>query len=101
MAVLIRLDVQPGRPDVPQTVVISGSGLDNTKSVQLLVDGAVEATFMVVPTGLVVGAFPVPARLRDALFDIGGFGAEIKTGVRRVLAGIGVGTGSSALRYDS
>lgn len=71
MAAKASLLVRPGSPSVPEFVDIDGSGLDTTKTVELLVNGVVRATVPVDVSGNAVLTFTVPAGpIQTALTDL-------------------------------
>ena len=65
------LTIRPGSPDTPEFVDIDCSGLDDTKTIELVINGIVRATIPVDITGNVILSYVVPAgSIRNALLDI-------------------------------
>jgi len=93
--------VRPGSPDTPQFVDIDCSGMDSTKTVELLVNDVVRATVPVDIAGKAILSYIVPAgEIRNALSDLT-FCAGQFDDDGNLLCRISTGTGDSmALRYQ-
>lgn len=93
--------VRPGSPDTPQFVDIDCSGMDLTRTIELLVNDVVRATGPVDVASGAIFSYIVPAgQIRNALLDLtycdGQFDDE-----GDLLCRIKIGTGDSmALRYQ-
>ena len=69
--------VRPGSPDTPQFVDIDCSEMDDTKTIEFLVNDVVRGTIPVDLTGLAVLSYIVPpGPVRNALADLGSCSAN-------------------------
>ncbi len=95
------LTVRPGSPDTPQFVDIDCSGMELSKTLQLLVNDVVRASVPVDLAGGAVLSYVVPAGpVRNALADLV-YCSGTFTDAGELLCGIRAGSGDSmALRYQ-
>jgi hypothetical protein len=95
------LTVLPGEPEVPETVEISYSNADPSKTLEVLVNDVVRATAPVDPSGSLDISIPVsPGQMRNALVDIGGCSAEFSE-AGDILCSVRTGLGDKLqLRYQ-
>ena len=99
MATSGTMTVLPGSPDTPSTVEIVTAGLDDTRSIEFLVNGIVRGTIPVSLAGEALLTYIVPAGpIRNALADLNSAGGNAKA-LDGVLCSVGDGSNSMELRY--
>jgi len=104
MAIRTEFKVIPGPPDVPTSVEIICTGLDNTKQVELLTNGKVRSTISVANDKSLNSTFTISTgAIRGNLVDIGSGHSEVKeVGRDGVLLRVSTGFDDSLeLRYKS
>ena len=94
--------VRPGSPDTPQFVDIDCSGMDTTKSIELVVNDILSATVPVELAGTAQLTYIVPAGpIRNALADLNYCDGQIDVeGAVLCLVATNLGD-SMALRYQA
>ena len=74
---IVNVKVIPGSPEIPQEVEVNCSGLDDTKTLELLINDNVIAKFSVPVGGVINQTFPLSTdQVRNALADIGSCSAN-------------------------
>ena len=102
---IVSVKVIPESPEIPQELEVNCSGLDDTKTLELLINDNVRAEFPVPVGGVINQTFPLSTgQLRNALLDIDSVSSKIVdfSGFTGLICGIRTGLGDSIkVRYKT